>query len=176
MITRERRPAGLPPGNLNRLVLAGVGLLFLYQLYQAIMVNFFASDAWDGGGYLIDKFGHVSVADIIFRLVLLLILLTLADFQRKYRLIMLGCDMAWLGTAVGGGGWRWFLHLYGRDMGQNLQLFSEFPWRWVVIGSTTLACISTLCFILAFLMGEHVDALLQDWVGYLPRKWETLEK
>lgn len=123
--------------------------------------------------YLIDKFGHVSVADIIFRLVMLLALLALSDFRRKYRFVMAGCVASWLATAVGAGARRYFLYLYGLKTGLNWRLFSEFPWRWAVIGSATLAGFATLLFILALLTGEHVDALLRDWTGYLPRKWGT---
>ena len=176
MIRTERRPPGLPSGRLNQFVLAGLTLLFLYQLYWAVTLNFFAADVWAGGDYLIDRFGHINVADIAFRFVLLAALLALSDFRRKYRLMMLGVVVAWLGTAVGGGTWRWFGHVYFGGMGMNLHLFSEFPWRWAVIGSSVLACTATLIFILALLNGEHVDALLQDWRSYLFRKLKQMEE
>ncbi|MCA9958060.1 MAG: hypothetical protein KC443_03445 [Anaerolineales bacterium] len=54
--------------------------------------------------------------------------------------------------------------------GPNRQVFNEFPWRWAVIGSSTLTCVATLFCILALLSGEHADALLQDWTGCVSRK------
>lgn len=176
MTGMEKGRRGLPPDRLNRLVLVGLTLLFFYQLYRAVTLNFFAADIWNGGDYLIDRFGAVKTTNIIFQFVLLVVLFVLPDFRRKYRLMLLGVVAAWLGTAVGGGIWRWYVYVYNGAVGMHTYLFSEFPWRWAVIGSSVLACASTLIFILALLTGERIDGLLQDVIGYLPRKLQQMEE
>jgi hypothetical protein len=154
---------------LNKVILVGVIVLLLVQLVSLGRLLFFRENIWAGGDYMIDKFGHTSLADIIFSFVILLFLLALVRFWRKHRLVVAACVLLWLRTAVGGGMWRYYLSIHD-NVGQNLFVFDQYPWLLAVIGSSALGCLATFLFLVALIQGETLQALLEDWMNYLPQK------
>lgn len=154
---------------LNKVLLVGVIVLFLFQLVTFVRLLFFREGIWEGGDYMIDKFGHTSLADIISSFVIPLFLLALVRFWRKHKLVVGACVLLWLKTAVGGGTWRYY-HFQYDNVGQNLFVFDQYPWLLAVIGSSALGCLAMLLFLLALIQGETVQVVLDDLFGFLSRK------
>ncbi len=171
-MTNEQQAKSIKNQNyLDKLILIGLMVLFMFQLVTLIRLLFFRESIWVGGDYMVDKFGHTSLSDIIFSFVLLLFLLSLVKFWRKHKLVVAACALLWLRTAVGGGVWRYYLHTNSAvSVGQNLLVFDQYPWVLGVIGSSALGCLATLFFLVALIQGETLRALLDDWIGYLPRE------
>ncbi len=168
MQSLEKTTLGLPAGRFSRIILVGLSILFVIQLVTLVRLLLFVEDLLDYGDYMIDSFGHTSVGNIFWSFIPVVLLLSFSGIRHKYRFVVAACVVFWLRTAVGAGTWRYFTNTID-NIGLNLHVFNDMPWRLAVMASSSLACLTTLLFIIGILTGESAESLLNDWTGYFLR-------